>query len=162
MTKNAVLLYSESREKSKMGILRRPGICWILLAAATGLAAQTNAACAGPQQLTANLRTHPTTENAIQLGNWFAGHKQFECAADTFRGALKTHPESAQLNYLEALALVESGHSGSAVLLLQNSIRLDPDVRQAAPASCQSLRSYRPARTGRGAVEAGSGHRSEE
>jgi len=128
MTKNAVLLYSESREKSKMGILRRPGICWILLAAATGLAAQTNAACAGPQQLTANLRTHPTTENAIQLGNWFAGHKQFECAADTFRGALKTHPESAQLNYLEALALVESGHSGSAVLLLQNSIRLDPDV----------------------------------
>ena len=111
-----------------MGILRGPGICWILLAATTGVAAQTPAACAGPKQLTANLRAHPTAENAIQLGNWFAGHKQFECAADTFRGALKTHPESAQLNYLGALALVEGGHSGSAIPFLQNSIRLEPDV----------------------------------
>jgi len=128
MTNNAVLLYSECREKSKMGILRGPVICWILLAVGTGLAAQTNAACAGPQQLTANLRAHPTENNAIQLGNWFAGHKQFDCAADTFRGALRTHPESAQLNYLGALALVNAGHSGSAVLLLQNSIRLDPEV----------------------------------
>jgi tetratricopeptide (TPR) repeat protein len=128
MTGNAVVVYSECRERSEMGILRRPGICWILLAASTGLAAQTNAACAGPKQLTANLRAHSTAENAIQLGNWFAGHKQFECAADTFRGALKTNPESAQLSYLEALALVNAGHSGSAVLLLQNSIRLEPAV----------------------------------
>ena len=128
MTNNAVLLYSECRERSEMGILRGLGICWILLAAGIGLAAQTHSACAGPRQLTANLRAHSTAENAIQLGNWFAGQKQFDCATDTFRDALKTNPDSAQLNYLEALALVESGHSGSAIPLLENSIRLEPGV----------------------------------
>ena len=128
MTNNADLMYSECREKSKMSILR--GLCsqWILLAACMGFAGTVYADCAGPPLLTANLRAHPTAENAIQLGNWFAGNKQFDCAADTFRAALKIHPESAQLNYLEALMLVDAGHSGSAVLLLQSAIRLEPDA----------------------------------
>jgi hypothetical protein len=81
-----------------MGIQRGLGTAWILLAACMGFAGVAQAAtCTGPPAITAKLRAHPTTENAILLGNWFASNKQFQCAADTFRGAIKADPRSAQL-----------------------------------------------------------------
>jgi Flp pilus assembly protein TadD len=94
-----------------------------LSAAATG-----RAACTGPQELTARFRTHPTTSNAVQLGSWFAGHKQFDCAVATFHTALAADPQSAQLNYLEGLALIGGGHPMEALPALQESERLQPEV----------------------------------
>ena len=78
----------------------------ILLVACLGLAATAHADCNGPQVLTAALRAHPTTKNAVQLADWFGSHNQFECAVTTLRAAEKKDPNSAQLHYLEALALV--------------------------------------------------------
>ena len=113
-----------------MGFLRGPGARRVLLAAGVALAAApaVHSVCTGPPALTAKLRANPTTENAIQLGTWFAGHKQFECAAETFRTALKADPNSAQLNYLEALALVGAKQPLAAVPALQESIRLQPET----------------------------------
>jgi tetratricopeptide (TPR) repeat protein len=76
----------------------------------------------------AKLRAQPTSENAVILGSWFASNKQFECAVDTFRNALKADPKSAQLHYLVGLALVGARHSSEAMADLRESIRLQPDV----------------------------------
>jgi tetratricopeptide (TPR) repeat protein len=100
----------------------------MLLAACLSLAATAHAACTAPQELTAKLRAQPTTENAVQLGGWFAAHKQFDCAVETFRAAEKSDPNSAQLHYLEGLALLGSGQSSSAISAVQEAIRLQPEV----------------------------------
>ena len=111
-----------------MGTLRQTGTKWILLAACLGFAGTAHAACTGPQAMTARLRAHPTTDNAILLGSWYAGHQQFACAVDTFRAALKADPNSAQLHYLTGLALVGAGHVPEAVPEIKESTRLDPHV----------------------------------
>ncbi len=114
-----------------MGIRRGPGTYGLLLAACLGFAGAAHAACNGPQALVAQLRTHPDTENAIKLGSWYASHEQFDCAAETLRGALKTDPKSAQLHYLVGLALLEGKHPDQAIPELQKSVQLAPD--QAPP-----------------------------
>jgi len=111
-----------------MGIQRGPCTQGVLLSACLYLAVTAHASCTGPQELTAALRAHPTTENAIQLGSWFAAHKQFDCAADTFRAAQKSDPDSAQLHYLEGLALLGSGNESAAIPAVQQAIQLQPEV----------------------------------
>lgn len=111
-----------------MGFRPEPRTSWILLAVLVGFAGAAHAECTGPQMLVATLRAQPTTENAVALGNWFAANKQFECAVETFGGALGPDPDSAQLHYLEALALVALGKTQEAVPDLQEAIRLQPDV----------------------------------
>ena len=112
-----------------MGIRR--GLCgtWILLAAGMGFALPPHGVtCTGPPAITARLRAHPTTENAIALGNWFAANKQFQCAVETFRGAIKADPHSAQLYYLEGVALVALNRPAEALPALEDSVRLESDV----------------------------------
>jgi tetratricopeptide (TPR) repeat protein len=111
-----------------MGFRHGPGTNWILLAALMGSSRVASAACTGPQAMVAKLHAQPTTESAIALGNWFAGNKQFECAVETFRGALKADPQSAQLHYLEGLALAGSGQPAAALPFLLDATRLQPDV----------------------------------
>jgi tetratricopeptide (TPR) repeat protein len=111
-----------------MGIRLRRSLWTLHLLVWLAVSCSAYAACTGPQALETNRRAHPTTANAIQLGGWFAGHKQFQCAVETFQTALKVDPGSAQLNYLEALALVGAGKPAAAIPLLQESIRLQPDV----------------------------------
>ena len=53
----------------------RRGAQWVLLAGYLGLAAAAHAECIGPMALMSKLRAQPTSENAIQLGNWFASNK---------------------------------------------------------------------------------------
>jgi tetratricopeptide (TPR) repeat protein len=101
---------------------------WFALAAWFGLSATAHAACNGPAALAARLKAHPTTENAVVMGSWYASHKQFDCAAQTFRDALKTDPKSAELHYLESLALVGGSHPIEAIPPLKQSIELNSKV----------------------------------
>ena len=78
--------------------------------------------------MVAKLHAQPTSDNAVALGSWYAAQKQFDCATEVFRSALKTDPKSAQLHYLEGLALVGGGHPGEALPALEESTRLDPQV----------------------------------
>ena len=110
-----------------MGILRGPGTNGLLLAACLGLAGTAHAACNGPQALVAQLHAHPTTENAVKLGSWYATRQQFDCAAETLRAALEADPNSAQLHYLVGLALIEGKHPDEAIPELQKSVHLAPD-----------------------------------
>jgi tetratricopeptide (TPR) repeat protein len=99
-----------------------------LQAACLGAAATAHAACTAPANLKAQYLAHPSSENAIQLGGWYATNKQFECAVQVFREAVKAHPDSAQLHYLEGLSLVDSGHPDEAIPTLQSSARLQPGL----------------------------------
>jgi tetratricopeptide (TPR) repeat protein len=111
-----------------VGMMGESGGRWIIMAAWFGLTGSAHAVCTGPQALAAKLKAHPTTENAVVMGSWFAGHKQFDCAVETFRTALKSDPKSAQLHYLEGLALVGAGHFAEAIPPLRESAQLDAGV----------------------------------
>ena len=99
-----------------------------VLAAIFTLTASAHAACNAPASLTTNLKAHPTTNNAIVLGSWFASHKQFDCAADTFHQALTRDPKSAQLHYLNGIALLALRRTDQAQAEVEESARLDPSV----------------------------------
>ena len=107
---------------------RGAGVAVFVLAGCLGLAAQAHAECNGPASLVAGFRAHPTTDSAVELGSWYAGHKQFECAVTIFRTALKIDPKSAQLHYLTGLALLGGKHIPEAVREIEESARLDPGV----------------------------------
>jgi tetratricopeptide (TPR) repeat protein len=92
------------------------------------LAPSAHAACNGPATLVAKLKAHPIADNAVVLGSWYASHKQFDCASDTFRTALKSDPKSAQLHYLNGLALLALRRTDEAQAELENSARLEPGV----------------------------------
>ena len=111
-----------------MSFMRDPGTNSLLLAVMICSAGNAGASCTGPQAMVARLRAQPTTENAIALGSWFASNNQFECAVEIFREAQKTDPQSAQLHYLEGLALAGSGRPQSAIAPVQDAVRLQPDM----------------------------------
>jgi tetratricopeptide (TPR) repeat protein len=112
-------------------VVMRPGakFAGLVLAGFSGLAATAaHAACNGPAALVAKLKAHPTTDNAVLLGSWYASHKQFDCALTTFHAALKSDPESAQLRYLTGLAYVDGDHTSEALPELRKAVQLDPQV----------------------------------
>lgn len=113
-----------------MGILRPRGTMWILMASTLGTATLSYADCAGPASLVSRFRGHPSSENAITLGGWYADRKQFSCALQVLNAALKHEPQSAQLHYLAGLALVGQGHSAEALSEVRESARLAPEVLQ--------------------------------
>jgi Flp pilus assembly protein TadD len=100
----------------------------LLLAACLGFAGTAHAVCNGPQDMVAKMRAHPTGENAAQLGNWYANHRQFACAAETFRAGLKADAGSAQLHYLLGLALAAQKQPEAAVAELQRAEDIDPQA----------------------------------
>ena len=111
-----------------MVIRRGARFAAFVLAGCSGLAASARAECNGPADLVAKLKAHPTTNNAVVLGSWYAGHKQFDCAVATFRTALKADPKSAQLHYLIGLAYADSNRNTDALPEVQRATNLDPDA----------------------------------
>jgi len=111
-------------------VLIRPGagLAAGLLAGLMGVAGSAHAACNGPAALVARLKAHPTTDDAVALGSWYAGHKQFDCAVETFRAALKNDPKSAQVHYLDGLALLGLRRTTEAQAEVEESARLEPQV----------------------------------
>lgn len=98
------------------------------LALCVSAAAWAHAACTAPRALVTELRIHPSPQSSVTLGNWYAEHQQFECAAEVFSNALKAYPTSAKLHYLQGLALVDGGHRDQAISAIQEAERLEPGV----------------------------------
>src|SRR5882724_2928808 len=62
--------------------------CLVVAASAsTALFAET--ICTPPPSYQAQLKAHADSETYVAVGNWFGDHRQYECAADAFRAALK-------------------------------------------------------------------------
>lgn len=111
-----------------MVIRRGAGFAGFVLAGFLGSAAAAHAVCNGPQALVAQLKSHPTTDAAVELGGWYASHKQADCAVATFRAALKGDPKSAQLHYLIGLAFVDDNRNAEALPELQRAVQQDGEV----------------------------------
>lgn len=78
----------------------------------------------------AALKAKPSAQAYADLGDWFAGKKQFDCAAQAFQSAANLQPDSVTLSYLWGLSLGLAGHDAESLGPLQQAIRLDPaDVR---------------------------------
>jgi tetratricopeptide (TPR) repeat protein len=101
------------------------GVAVFVLAGCFGLVAPAQAECNGPAPLVAKLKAQPNTENAVVLGSWYAGHKQYDCAVSTFRAALKSDPKSAQLHFLTGLALLGAKRPAEGTAEIEASARLD-------------------------------------
>jgi tetratricopeptide (TPR) repeat protein len=86
------------------------------------------AACTGPADLQAKIKSHPSADAWAELGNWYGEHNQFACAAQALKSAVRLDPKSAQLNYLLGLAYYESQDFGNALQPLQRSIAADSTV----------------------------------
>jgi superkiller protein 3 len=88
------------------------------------------AACTAPPAVQAGLKGKPPVEAQESLGNWFAGQKQFDCAAAAFASAFNLKPNSASLAYLWGLSLYSAGHDEQAVAPLNLAKQLDfSDIR---------------------------------
>ncbi len=82
--------------------------------------------CTPPQTLQTKLRANANVATYTELGTWFGDHKQFGCASEAYREALKLEPNSARLPYLLGLSLYSEGRLDEAVAALQQSIEIAP------------------------------------
>jgi tetratricopeptide (TPR) repeat protein len=90
----------------------------------------TFASCVGPAPLRAAIQSRPNAQAYADLGNWFAGQKQFDCAAQSFASAAGLQPDSTTLVYLWGLSLSSAGHDAESLGPLHHAAALDPtDIR---------------------------------
>ena len=82
--------------------------------------------CAGPAALESEVRAKPGAGGFVRLGQWFESHHNYECAAESYRSALKFDPSSARTIELLGNALYSLGDLKSADDFLQRSIKLSP------------------------------------
>jgi tetratricopeptide (TPR) repeat protein len=88
------------------------------------------ALCSGPDTINGRLKAAPSAEAFADLGNWFAGTKQFECAASAFASASGLDPMSEPLAYLWGLSLYSAGHDADSLVPLRRAAKLEPaDIR---------------------------------
>lgn len=85
-------------------------------------------ACTASPALEAKLRAQPGADTYVEVGDWFGDRKQYPCALEAFRGALKLEPGNAKLYYLVGLTLYASGHPEEAIQPLGQSVHLTPEV----------------------------------
>src|SRR5260370_40534605 len=98
------------------------------LAIVLGTIPFADAACVAPQSLQAKLRIHYDANTYAEVGTWFGDQRQYVCASEAYRAALKLEPGSSRLSYLLGLSLYSSGNLEEAVSALQQSIDIAPDV----------------------------------
>jgi tetratricopeptide (TPR) repeat protein len=106
---------------------------WILHAALWALAATSScraAQCKSPAKLEVGREAPPSASAYLELGSWFGEHRQFQCATEAFRSALKLDPGSAKTNYFLGLSLYSSGDAEASLQPLQRSIALDAAAAQ--------------------------------
>jgi tetratricopeptide (TPR) repeat protein len=109
---------------------RPRSLCRLLVASGItfGFASFAHAACNGPADLEAKIKAHPTAEAWAELGNWYGEQKQFACAVQALKSAVRFDPKSAPLNYLLGLAYYESQDFENALQPLQRSVAADSTV----------------------------------
>lgn len=116
------------------GIRVRSGAAVATLAVFSSVALVTasfsRAECTATPALEARVHGNPDAGAYADLGTWFAGKQQFECANQAFREALKLDPTSAKLNYFLGLSLYSSHQAEAAIAPLQQSIQSDAKAIQ--------------------------------
>jgi Flp pilus assembly protein TadD len=84
-------------------------------------------ACEPPLSMKAQLQGSPKATAYTELGVWFAGQKQYDCAADAFASSLQTdpaQPDLAHVAFMFGVSLYYSGNTGDAIAALQEAEKL--------------------------------------
>jgi tetratricopeptide (TPR) repeat protein len=94
------------------------------------LPAAVFAVCVPPPDLQARLQKRANAENYGALGNWYADHRDFACAAQAFASASAIEPNSESFAYLWGLSLSSAGKDSAALAPLRRAETIDgSDVR---------------------------------
>jgi tetratricopeptide (TPR) repeat protein len=88
------------------------------------------AQCKPPAKLDPGSEKSPSASAYLNLGTWFAEHRQFDCASKAFRSALELDPSSAKINYFLGLSLYSSHQVEASLGPLQKSVALDAAAMQ--------------------------------
>jgi tetratricopeptide (TPR) repeat protein len=87
-------------------------------------------ACVAPSDLRARLQAKPSAQANADIGNWFANHKNYLCAAKSFQAASRLQPESLSFAYLWGLSLSSASRNAEALVPLRQASKIDPgDLR---------------------------------
>lgn len=99
--------------------LRRAGRLAPLLWLASGsLLSAASTSCVPPESMQASLRNSPAAAVYTDLGIWYAGQKQFACAADAFATSLQMEPdqkEAGNVAFMFGSSLYFSGDAKGAI-----------------------------------------------
>ncbi len=96
----------------------------LMVAACMVAVAGAGADCTGPAALEARLHAHAGAEDYGNLGSWFAQQRQYSCAVEAFRTALKIKPDSRSALDGLAKSLNANGDYASVISLLR-TVHLD-------------------------------------
>lgn len=99
-----------------------------LIIAISGSGAASSSVCTPPPALQAKLQAEPKADAYAEVGMWYGDHRQYDCAIEAYRTALKQEPKSAEFLYLLGLNLLRKGDFSDAVGPLQESIEIRPEV----------------------------------
>jgi tetratricopeptide (TPR) repeat protein len=83
--------------------------------------------CTPPDEMKAKLRDKPSAEVLNDLGVWFAGHEQYECAANAFGSSLQAdaaQPDLPHVVFEFGASLYLSGDTKEAIPSLQEAEKL--------------------------------------
>jgi Flp pilus assembly protein TadD len=107
------------------------GLALLALALMVSLVAPRNLSaapnCAPPDSMKERLQGSPTADDYTDLGVWFAGHDQYDCAADAFATAIQAKPAEKYVPHLIFMfgsSLYLSGDLQEAIPSLQEAERL--------------------------------------
>jgi len=117
---------SLSRWVRLRALLALAALLIVFLALGTGLA-PAETPCAPPDQMKAQLADKPNASAYNDLGVWFAGQKQYACAADAFATSLQMDPTQKDLPHIAfmfGVALYFSGDQKEAIGALQEAEEL--------------------------------------
>ena len=106
--------------------VRIAALLTVLLALGPGLA-QAQTPCAPPDQMKAQFADKPNAAAYNDLGVWFAGQKQYACAADAFATSLQMDPGQKDLPHIAfmfGVALYFSGNQKDSIGALQEAEQL--------------------------------------
>jgi tetratricopeptide (TPR) repeat protein len=94
------------------------------------VAALLSSACDGPPALISATQSQSIPRPHIVLGVWFAEHKQFSCAIDSFEAALRIDPGSWEAHYDLGLVLIDAGRDDDAERHLRAALPSAPPSAQ--------------------------------
>jgi tetratricopeptide (TPR) repeat protein len=115
---------------ARMGLRTGPTCIALAISLLSGPLVLADSPCIASPELIARVKATPTADTYTNLGEWYAGQKQFHCAADAFGSAFRLSPTSASVAYLWGLSLSSAGENEQAVASLKQAIRLDAnDIR---------------------------------
>jgi tetratricopeptide (TPR) repeat protein len=95
--------------------------------------------CVLPQPLASRVQAKPSADSFAEAGEWFEAKRDFRCAAEEYRAAVKLEKTSVELLLRLAGSEVEAGNAKSAEETLRQAIQVAPQNKNVHIAYARAL-----------------------